>query len=88
MCSVERIMPWPLSYVDGSCGKSARFFERAIMYEDYTIDEQHFDQQQMHEERERMSEAALIECARMGLVEDHLRQLCMECGISYDLIKR
>lgn len=46
------------------------------------------DMQRMHEERERMSEAALIECARMGLAEDHLRQLCMECGIGYERVVR
>jgi hypothetical protein len=37
-------------------------------------------------QQERLSEAALIDCARLGLPEDRLRHLCEKCGVPFDRV--
>ncbi len=44
------------------------------------------DQAQANQEREQLATLALMECHRLGLPDDLLRHLCMECGIKFDAI--
>ncbi len=37
--------------------------------------------------RQRLSEAVLIDCARLGLPDDRLQHLCLECGVLFKRIK-
>lgn len=41
---------------------------------------------EINKHRERLSELALLDCARLGLADDLLRHLCVETGVKYSNI--